>query len=136
MTLNKILKTFMLTGLVAILTNLSSCASDESDNSNDGGNQIPNPSAVYCKGNGYDYQIRTDKDGNQYGVCVFPDDSECDGWDFFEGKCGQQYSFCEKNGGKITTSTNNCHYDTECAVCTLPEGTECDEWEYFNDRCP
>lgn len=31
--------------------------------------------------------MRTDENG-AYGVCVFPDGSECDEWAFFRGECG------------------------------------------------
>jgi hypothetical protein len=37
---------------------------------------------------GYTSQIRTSSDGSQYGVCIFPDGSECDEWAFFRGECG------------------------------------------------
>jgi len=47
---------------------------------------IPNPSAVYCVECGYDIQVRTDNEGNQYGVCIFPDGSECNAWAFYN-KC-------------------------------------------------
>ncbi|UCG56500.1 MAG: DUF333 domain-containing protein [Phycisphaerales bacterium] len=47
---------------------------------------IPNPAAVYCTELGYDCQTRTDEHGNQYGVCVFPDGSECEQWAFYR-KC-------------------------------------------------
>ena len=50
-------------------------------------NELPNPAAVYCEDQGHSYEIR-DGEGGQYGVCVFPDGSECDGWDYFRGKCG------------------------------------------------
>ena len=48
---------------------------------------LPNPSAVYCEECGGTYEIREDPDGGQYGVCVFPDGSECPGWDFYNGDC-------------------------------------------------
>ncbi len=47
---------------------------------------IPNPAAQFCVNCGYKSQIRTDPQGGQYGVCVFPDGSECDEWDYFR-KC-------------------------------------------------
>jgi putative hemolysin len=47
---------------------------------------VPNPSAVYCIKCGYQYQIRTDSTGGQYGVCVFPDGSECEAWTYYR-KC-------------------------------------------------
>jgi putative hemolysin len=48
---------------------------------------LPNPASVYCEENGGQVDIRSDSDGNQYGVCVFPDGSECDEWAFFRGEC-------------------------------------------------
>ena len=41
---------------------------------------IPDPSAVYCTEQGYEFEVRTNPDGGQYGVCIFPDSSECDAW--------------------------------------------------------
>lgn len=49
---------------------------------------MPNPASVYCEEQGYRLEIRTDEEGNQYGVCIFPDGSECEEWTFFRGECG------------------------------------------------
>lgn len=49
---------------------------------------LSNPASVYCEEQGYRLEIREDDEGNQYGVCVFPDGSECDEWAFFRGECG------------------------------------------------
>jgi putative hemolysin len=49
---------------------------------------VPNPASVYCQDRGYWLEIRTDKEGNQIGICIFPDGSECDEWAFFRGDCG------------------------------------------------
>jgi putative hemolysin len=51
---------------------------------------MPNPSAVYCTRLGYKYEIVADDEGNQYGLCILPDDSACLAWDFYRGKCGQE----------------------------------------------
>lgn len=51
---------------------------------------IPNPAAVYCEQNGYEYEIRDAEDGSQSGVCVFPDGSSCDEWAYFRGECGME----------------------------------------------
>ena len=58
----------------------------------------PDPSAVYCTRLGYKYEIVTDEKGGQHGVCIFPDNSECTAWDFYRGKCGQEWSYCKRNG--------------------------------------
>jgi putative hemolysin len=48
---------------------------------------LANPASVYCEEQGYTLEARTDENGT-YGVCIFPDGSECDEWAFFRGECG------------------------------------------------
>jgi putative hemolysin len=52
---------------------------------------LANPASVYCEKMGYTDKIVTAADGSQSGVCVFPDGSECDEWQFYRGECGQKY---------------------------------------------
>lgn len=48
---------------------------------------IPNPASSFCVEKGYISEIRTASDGSQYGVCKFPDGTECDEWSYFRGEC-------------------------------------------------
>jgi putative hemolysin len=48
---------------------------------------IANPASAYCVEQGGTSEIRTAEDGTQYGVCSFPDRSECEEWAFFRGEC-------------------------------------------------
>jgi putative hemolysin len=48
---------------------------------------IANPASVFCADNGGALEIRLDAVGNQYGVCVFPDGSECEEWAYYRGEC-------------------------------------------------
>ena len=48
---------------------------------------LKNPAAVYCEELGYELEIRSDEQGNQYGVCMFPDGSECEEWKYHRGEC-------------------------------------------------
>lgn len=48
---------------------------------------IANPASVHCEEQGGSLEIRTGQDGGQYGVCIFPDRSECEEWAFFRGEC-------------------------------------------------
>ena len=48
---------------------------------------IANPAAVFCEKQGYQIETRTDSAGNQYGMCLFTDGSECDEWAYFRGEC-------------------------------------------------
>jgi putative hemolysin len=57
----------------------------------------PNPAAVYCQGLGYKYHAGDGSNG-QYGIVIVPDGAECKTWDFLQGKCGQEYSYCAKCG--------------------------------------
>ncbi len=59
---------------------------------------MPNPAAVYCIKLGYKYEIVTNEEGNQYGICIFPDGTSCLGRDFYRGKCGQEWSYCKRCG--------------------------------------
>lgn len=49
---------------------------------------IPNPASVYCEQQGFKSEIRTAPDGSQFGMCIFPDGSECDEWAYYRGECG------------------------------------------------
>jgi putative hemolysin len=48
---------------------------------------LANPASVYCEDQGYTLEIRADESGGEYGVCIFPDGSECEEWAFFRGEC-------------------------------------------------
>jgi putative hemolysin len=49
--------------------------------------EIANPASAFCEEQGYTVEIRNDEQGNQYGVCIFTDGSECDEWAYFRGEC-------------------------------------------------
>lgn len=49
--------------------------------------EIVNPAAKYCQDQGYKYEIKTKEDGSQYGICVFPDGTQCEEWAYFRGEC-------------------------------------------------
>jgi putative hemolysin len=48
---------------------------------------LANPASIYCVQQGGAEKIITDKDGNQSGLCVFPDGSQCDEWAYYRGEC-------------------------------------------------
>jgi len=48
---------------------------------------LANPASVYCQEQGYALEMRTDANGGTYGVCEFPDGSECEEWAFYRGEC-------------------------------------------------
>ena len=85
---------------------------------------IRDPSEEYCSELGYKFIIKKGERG-QYGICQFPDNSTCRAWDFIKGKCGKEWSYCERKGyGMKTVSDRRCSYSRECAVCVLSDGRE------------
>ncbi|MBU1018500.1 MAG: S-layer homology domain-containing protein [Patescibacteria group bacterium] len=67
------------------------------------------------------------------GNCLFEDESSCSLEDFYTGVCGEEYSFCEMNGGDIEArlDDNAVYY----SVCVFDNGSECDEADYFAGSC-
>ncbi len=49
---------------------------------------MANPASVHCHKQGGSLEIRSDKDGGQYGLCTLPDGRVCEEWALFrDGKC-------------------------------------------------
>jgi putative hemolysin len=82
---------------------------------------IANPASTYCMLLGYSTEI-TDSASGQSGVCIFPDGSSCEEWDFFNGKCGEEFSYCGQNGYSIVTLTDGGTYSQEYAACVDESG--------------
>jgi parallel beta-helix repeat protein len=94
----------------------------KTEDNRDGLIGMANPAAVYCTEMGYEYKILNETSG-QRGVCIFPDGSRCDAWDFLQGKCGQDYSYCEECGCSTqTVSDGKNPFSREYAVCVSKEG--------------
>ncbi len=72
---------FMLIGIV-----LSASCSPKQSSSSPIPN-MPNPASVYCEQNGGKPELRQDASGGVAGICIFPDESECDEWAYFRNEC-------------------------------------------------
>ncbi len=75
--------------IVCVLSLGCNPASAPATNPGSEGGEIPNPASVYCLKQGYRVDSRSDAQGNQYGVCIFPSGIECDEWAYFHGECTQ-----------------------------------------------
>jgi putative hemolysin len=82
------MKKIIFIGIIGVM--LSSGSSLQQAISSEGVN-IANPASVYCVQSGYTLEIRTNAGGGEYGVCIFPDGSECEEWAFFRNECGARY---------------------------------------------
>lgn len=118
--------------MIAIVLFVSACSvvsagpmgSDELDENVAG---MANPSAVYCDGLGYP-QENVERDGGMDLDCIIPDGSRCGAWDLLSGRCGQEFTYCEMQGGKIEAGAN-------IGTCRFSDGSSCDEYVYFSGEC-
>ena len=62
----------------------ASCSAEPGQSTEEG---LPNPASVFCEENGGQLEFRQDDTGGTYGVCIFPDGSECEEWAYFRGGC-------------------------------------------------
>ena len=112
--MKKLLMLFVTIGVFLCMT-LTGCTMFQIQESQTDGTDMPpnmpNPASVYCEENGNKLEIQTAEDGNQSGLCVFPDGSECDEWAYFRGEC--------KLGDSIKTTET-----VETPESTLQPGTE------------
>jgi uncharacterized protein len=132
-------------GFLSVIGMLA-CSGDTDDDANG----LPNPASVYCEDNGGTLDIRSDEQGNQSGICVFPDGSECDEWAYYRGECepdsggeGEANTgvgianpasvYCEDNGGELDIRADE--QGNQSGICVFPDGSECDEWAYFRGEC-
>ncbi|MBU1227297.1 MAG: DUF333 domain-containing protein [Actinobacteria bacterium] len=85
---------------------------------------MANPAATYCSDLGFQYQMADGASGQQ-GSCIFPDGKKCGEWEFLQGTCGAEHSYCEQHGYGIETLTDgNDPFSREYAVCVSESGQE------------
>lgn len=83
---------------------------------------MANPAAIYCQELGYTYTTFSASDG-QFSICRFPDGTQCDAWDFLEGKCGANYSLCSRLGYSVRMARDGDNeFSPEYAVCIDQSG--------------
>ncbi len=110
---------------------------------------LANPASVFCAQNGGRLEIRDGENG-QFGMCLFPDGSQCEEWAYLRGECqpGSRSTapappalnmanpaslFCEQQGGKLEIRQDA--QGGEYGVCIFPDGGQCEEWAFFNGKC-
>jgi putative hemolysin len=117
--------------IIVLVLVLSACAKSEPEVKEESGagntSGIANPASVYCAGMGFELELRTSAEGS-FGVCKFPDGSECEEWDFLSGRCGQEYSYCVQQGYVLEEGPN-------VGTCVFSDGSTCMEIDFFEGRC-
>lgn len=65
--------------------------------------QIPNPASTYCFDNGGKIEM-SQSDAGVQGICVFPDGSKCEEWQYYRGECKPESSDTPiQSGLEVTT---------------------------------
>ncbi|HEY6642035.1 DUF333 domain-containing protein [Povalibacter sp.] len=106
---------------------------------------LANPASANCLQQGGRLHIEKTPRGDEYGVCLFEDNYQCEEWALMRGECragGVRVTgyitaagrFCAITGGKYT-GIAGVDASTERGICKLPGGTECDAEAYFSGDC-
>jgi len=152
----KVTRKVVVVAALAIVALLSACDGETVEPTTEPVADMANPAAVFCEEKGGDYEIREDDAGNQDGVCIFEDGSECGGWDYYRGGCAPRQP--EASGGGSDTETEepigmanpaSVHCEEEggtlemredtdggqFGMCIFEDGSECEEWAFFRGEC-
>ncbi len=113
-------------GIVMVTLVLAIIPRDSPHGNETGPRKLSNPAYDYCTGiMGYSYELLTQQDGSQDGICILPDGASCTQWDFYSGKCGASHSWCEREGYNLVTRHDGKDpYSPEYAVCVDHQASE------------
>ena len=77
---------------------------------------LGNPASMKCKEDGGTLEIREKEDG-QYGVCIFPDGTECEEWAYFRGECPAELEGCSAE--PVHLRAECCQKELKCDVANI-----------------
>jgi putative hemolysin len=106
---------------------------------------LANPASVHCRDSGGSTRIERTPRGDQYGVCVFQDNWQCEEWALLRGQCptgGLRITgyampaarYCAITGGSYTV-TGASNTAAESGDCRLPDGRVCSAAAHFDGNC-
>jgi len=104
-----------------------------------------NPASENCLQQGGRLNIEKTPRGDEYGVCLFEDNHQCEEWALLRGECpagGRRITgyateagrYCAITGGTYTVTSGD-DAATEKGTCQLPGGKQCDADAYFRGEC-
>lgn len=107
--------------------------------------QRANPASRHCIEQAATLAIERRTGGGEYGVCIFPDNRQCEEWALFRGECrpgGIRVTgyatpagrYCAITGGRYTVVARSGAAD-EQGTCALPSGETCDADAYYRGTC-
>ncbi len=107
--------------------------------------QLANPASQHCVAKGGEVMIEKNPRGGQFGVCMFPDNMQCEEWAMMRGQCpagGIRVTgyatpaarYCAITGGRYTiTAASNT--PRERGTCAFSTGKTCDAAAYYDGSC-
>ena len=106
---------------------------------------LANPASQNCVAKGGSLSIEKNGKGGQFGVCMFPDNLQCEEWAMFRGECPEgglrvtgyitpAARYCAITGGRYAMVVNSDMVD-ERGNCTLPSGKVCDAAAHYLGHC-
>jgi len=107
--------------------------------------QLANPAATHCVKVGGRLTIEKHPSGDEFGVCLFEDNRQCEEWAMLRGDCpvgGRRITgyptaagrYCAITGGTYTVVSDG-DGSAERGHCDLPGGKSCDADDYYNGSC-
>ena len=104
-----------------------------------------NPASEHCITQGGRLSIERTPRGDEYGVCAFEDNYQCEEWALLRGECragGVRVTgyltdaarYCAITGGRYEV-TSGADAATEKGTCTLVDGKSCDADAYYRGDC-
>jgi putative hemolysin len=98
---------------------------------------LSNPASQNCVTKGGKIVMAQRCDGGEYGICIFPNNFQCEEWAMFRGECPLggvdlatfqtvEGRYCALKGGKNLNSEAQCH---------LPSGKICTTQELYEGKC-
>jgi putative hemolysin len=118
------MKRKLIVGTILMGVLLAACTSVQPETTQEIG--MPNPASVFCEENGGTLEMREDATGGQYGVCIFPDGSECEEWANFRGECSPAGAAAEPVEVTAEPATEK---SAEPAIEIASDG-----WQVFRDE--
>lgn len=142
----KRIKSLVVFSLVALLISACGTLITPPTKSPDKSAGLANPASTNCTDKGGTLSIEKDGSGNEYGVCHFEDNLQCEEWAMMKGECPEgglkvigyvttAATYCAITGGDYAITGNSGNTENEQGTCTFKSGKSCDVWDYYNGKC-
>jgi putative hemolysin len=106
---------------------------------------LANPASQNCGAKGGTIRIEKNAKGDEFGVCLFPDNLQCEEWAMLRGDCrtgGIRVTgfataparYCAITGGAYAVVSGS-NTPNEQGTCTFKDGKSCDAGAYFAGTC-